>query len=1156
MKKILISICLFTVWITSYSQINCNGTSASTVNPTDKLAICNGNLQRTVTASQLVDAAIDTTKVGRIAQGRGSTPFILYFNGTAWVKNDTAYATKASLGNYVPKTGTNGMTGHFRTPITSNFSTGIQMQYSGLSIDATHSVDGRTYFGITRQGYNIFSEDYANPANNRSITQFVGEDFKIWGAPIVGDRVFRTSDSLRYVQLKDAQERFAPTSGTQSTALADGKIWIGDGTNTAFPRTLSGDVTMNNLGVFTIASINGITKNYYDPTSSIQTQLNSKQATISLTTTGAIGAATYSNPTINVPRGYDELSTLGTLLSYSGTQWNSSASWNTTNAGGGTYTFGSNKLALSGSVGSTTFTSWIFNTSNLGSSATYVSNLETHGFSCILKPTTTPSATTYGMSVGIISQGSQTKNDFVIKVGMTSSDFGVLYIYTRADVASGFVLASTTTSGFSSGAVNDVFVLNVKIIKRSISATLTCTSASTAANVGKSTYAQVTSTNGNSYAYGFYQHGGTTDITNLSVSSNVPVGAEYLFLGNSIATGASAVNINNRFIDQMAKVCKGRFVVQSGAGNTTLDLYSTMTQTINLNAKYIFIEIGTNDVGFGYSKATFLSNYNLIISALQGAGYVLGINLFIYAIPPRNDDVTGKIPIWNKSLDSLYTSAYIDINTPLADPSNANNINPLYDGGDQLHPNTLCHQVIGNITISKLPSIFIQKDVSRPNYLEMPWVRTLTNAYSLSTQTLVPSTTALYSGINTQTNFKNISTLGSGFVGSGTFVVSNFTGSNSAAAIGGAYFQGRQGGTGTLTTAFGSISEVLLNTTATTTNIYGSIASIASNANNSTPTNTNVIYAEVPKNFSGNIGGTNLALLRLQDPTAANTLYALQNINYPTGTYTNKWGLYADGGNHTFAGNSKVGIGTTTPVHRLDLTSTTLGLGIRNYNTSTLGTSSGGIYFAQSPIATAADQRQGNYAAGGYDGTNSFISARMQMWSSQSQTFGSAQGGYITFETTPTGSAIIAERMRIGNDGNVGIGVTVPTSYLHLAASTTAKASLTINSGTKPTSPVDGDIWNNSSTNSLEARVNGIDLTLGAVVGKTTLVAGTKAITITGLTTGGKAIVTRNSQGGTITTTVVYEAVCTTNTLTINAEVAAGTVNTSDTSVISYVVYP
>ena len=140
--------------------------------------------------------------------------------------------------------------------------------------------------------------------------------------------------------------------------------------------------------------------------------------------------------------------------------------------------------------------------------------------------------------------------------------------------------------------------------------------------------------------------------------------------------------------------------------------------------------------------------------------------------------------------------------------------------------------------------------------------------------------------------------------------------------------------------------------------------------------------------------------------------------------------------------------------------------------------------------------------------------------------------------------------------GNVGIGVTAPTEYLHIAASTTAKASLALKAGAKPTTPIEGAIWNNSTTKSLEANVNGINLTIGSVVGQTTLVAGTKTITITGLTTGGKVVLTRNSQGGAVATTVQYEGTCTTNTLTITAEVAAGTINVSDTSVLTYVVYP
>jgi hypothetical protein len=71
-------------------------------------------------------------------------------------------------------------------------------------------------------------------------------------------------------------------------------------------------------------------------------------------------------------------------------------------------------------------------------------------------------------------------------------------------------------------------------------------------------------------------------------------------------------------------------------------------------------------------------------------------------------------------------------------------------------------------------------------------------------------------------------------------------------------------------------------------------------------------------------------------------------------------------------------------------------------------------------------------------------------------------------------------------------------------------------------------------------------------VGQTTLVSGTKAITISGLTTSSRAFITLVSQGGTVTTTTSYGAVCTSNTLTITALTAAKATNTSDTSIINY----
>jgi len=73
----------------------------------------------------------------------------------------------------------------------------------------------------------------------------------------------------------------------------------------------------------------------------------------------------------------------------------------------------------------------------------------------------------------------------------------------------------------------------------------------------------------------------------------------------------------------------------------------------------------------------------------------------------------------------------------------------------------------------------------------------------------------------------------------------------------------------------------------------------------------------------------------------------------------------------------------------------------------------------------------------------------------------------------------------------------------------------------------------------------------GGRTGQTALVAGTKAITITGLTTSSRAFVQLVTPGGT-SLTIQYQAVCTANTLTIQANVAAGTINVSDTSTLNY----
>lgn len=71
--------------------------------------------------------------------------------------------------------------------------------------------------------------------------------------------------------------------------------------------------------------------------------------------------------------------------------------------------------------------------------------------------------------------------------------------------------------------------------------------------------------------------------------------------------------------------------------------------------------------------------------------------------------------------------------------------------------------------------------------------------------------------------------------------------------------------------------------------------------------------------------------------------------------------------------------------------------------------------------------------------------------------------------------------------------------------------------------------------------------------GQTTLVSGTKAITVTGVTTGSIAVAGLVAQGGTSTSVYEYKAVCTANTVTITAVTAAGATVTTDTSIVNYI---
>ncbi|MDB5158413.1 MAG: hypothetical protein JWR50_3120 [Mucilaginibacter sp.] len=171
------------------------------------------------------------------------------------------------------------------------------------------------------------------------------------------------------------------------------------------------------------------------------------------------------------------------------------------------------------------------------------------------------------------------------------------------------------------------------------------------------------------------------------------------------------------------------------------------------------------------------------------------------------------------------------------------------------------------------------------------------------------------------------------------------------------------------------------------------------------------------------------------------------NTNTPGSANVNRIRI---GGNDTYSGyftiqgpgnadyltiyNNYVGIGTTMPGSYLDVSAPSASQGIRSINLGVLGGFSGGGVLAVTPnVPTATAQRLGTMAMGAtfdtanpssYRYTGSVNAYAAEPWST------TANGTYLTFNTTGLGTTSYSEKMRIDASGNIGIGTTTPSQRL------------------------------------------------------------------------------------------------------------------------------
>ncbi len=96
-----------------------------------------------------------------------------------------------------------------------------------------------------------------------------------------------------------------------------------------------------------------------------------------------------------------------------------------------------------------------------------------------------------------------------------------------------------------------------------------------------------------------------------------------------------------------------------------------------------------------------------------------------------------------------------------------------------------------------------------------------------------------------------------------------------------------------------------------------------------------------------------------------------------------------------------------------------------------------------SPTAAQSGDKLGQIAFSGYDGTSAFYdAAKVQSFAAETFAAGTNGGAYLSFQTTPTSSVTIAERMRLNASGALMIGSSVTATpgtvqLLHVGAAPT-----------------------------------------------------------------------------------------------------------------------
>jgi hypothetical protein len=188
---------------------------------------------------------------------------------------------------------------------------------------------------------------------------------------------------------------------------------------------------------------------------------------------------------------------------------------------------------------------------------------------------------------------------------------------------------------------------------------------------------------------------GTVYLDDMSFVINHRKPARFILAGASRMQGEAASS-ESRSVRSVIQSNYNEVVCNNSCGwNSTGDALSVLPEILAHQPDTAIIDVGGNDVLYGYPASQWQSNYSNLVNQLRANG----VNVKCCLGPPRT--FTDETPLKNWILNNIPPADVIDTWTPFL--QGASSLASAYDCGDGTHLNDAGQLLLGQIIISNLP---------------------------------------------------------------------------------------------------------------------------------------------------------------------------------------------------------------------------------------------------------------------------------------------------------------------------------------------------------------------------------------------------------------------------------------------------------------------